>query len=63
MSFQKRIKNNLIFFVFDIQGTLVQHHKLNSKDHYKIAGLARGKYIYRAFSGDDETASGQFEIR
>ncbi|HUM98546.1 MAG TPA: T9SS type A sorting domain-containing protein [Chitinophagaceae bacterium] len=59
----KEDKEQLDFFVFDIQGTLVQHHKLNSKDHYKIAGLARGKYIYRAFSGDDETASGQFEIR
>ena len=59
----KEDKEQLDFFVFDVQGTLVQHHKLNTKDHYKIAGLARGKYIYRAFSGDIETASGQFEIR
>ncbi len=51
------------FFVFDLQGTLVQHLKLKRKDRHKIAGLAKGKYIYRVFTGDEETASGQFEIR
>lgn len=51
------------FFVFDLQGTLVQNFKMKEKDHMKIAGLARGKYVYRVFSGDEETASGQFEIR
>jgi hypothetical protein len=51
------------FFVFDLQGTLVQNFKMKEKDHLKIAGLARGKYVYRVFSGDLETASGQFEIR
>jgi hypothetical protein len=53
----------LEFFVFDLQGTLVQNHKMNAKDHIKIEGLARGSYIYRVFSGDEETASGKFEIR
>ena len=51
------------FFVFDLQGTLVQNHKMKSKDHIRIEGLARGTYIYRVFSGDEETASGKFEIR
>ena len=51
------------FFVFDLQGTLVQNFKMKEKDHLKIAGLARGKYVYRVFSGDLETASGEFEIR
>lgn len=51
------------FFVFDLQGTLVQNFKMKEKDHMKIAGLARGKYVYRVFSGDLETASGEFEIR
>ena len=53
----------LDFFVFDIQGTLVQHHKMKADDHYRIAGLARGTYVYRVFDGDSETATGQFEIR
>lgn len=51
------------FFVFDVQGTLVQNYKMKEKDHYRIAGLARGTYVYRVFCGDEETAAGKFEIR
>jgi len=51
------------FFVFDLQGTLIQNHKMKARDHIKIEGMARGSYIYRAFCGDEETASGKFEIR
>lgn len=51
------------FFVFDLQGTLLQNYKMQPKDHNKISGLQRGTYIYRAFCGDEETAAGQFEIR
>ncbi len=56
-------KNEIDFFVFDLQGILVQNFKMKQKDHRKISGLARGKYVYHVFSGDEETASGQFEIR
>ncbi len=56
-------EKELDFFVFDLSGTLIEHSKMKPKDHLKIAGLARGKYIYRVFSGDEETASGEFEIR
>jgi hypothetical protein len=51
------------FFVFDLQGTLLQNYKMKAKDHNKIAGLARGTYVYRVFCGDEETAAGKFEIR
>lgn len=51
------------FFVFDLQGTLVQNYKMKSKDHNRITGLARGTYVYRVFCGDEETAAGKFEIR
>lgn len=51
------------FFVFDLQGTLVQNYKMKAKDHYRISGLQRGTYVYRVFNGDEETATGQFEIR
>jgi hypothetical protein len=51
------------FFIFDLHGTLVQNSRMKQRDHLKIAGLARGKYIYRVFAGDTETASGEFEIR
>jgi hypothetical protein len=51
------------FFVFDIDGTLLEHYKMKAKDHHKISGLARGSYVYRIFIGDEETATGNFEIR
>jgi hypothetical protein len=51
------------FFVFDLEGTLVQNYKLKSRDHVRIQGLAKGSYVYRVFSGDEETAAGKFEIR
>jgi hypothetical protein len=51
------------FFVFDLEGTLVQNYKMKAKDHVKIGGLAKGSYIYRVFCGDNETASGNFEIK
>jgi hypothetical protein len=51
------------FFVFDVEGALVQHYKMKAKDHNKISGLARGTYVYRVFSGDEETAAGNFQIR
>jgi hypothetical protein len=60
-------KNNdgqvIDFFVFDVQGTLVQNYKMKAKDHYRISGLQRGIYVYRVFNGDEETATGKFEIR
>jgi hypothetical protein len=51
------------FFVFDLQGTLLYNYRMKPKDHNKISGLKRGAYVYRVFCGDDETATGRFEIR
>jgi len=51
------------FFVFDLQGTMLQNYKMKAGDHYRITGLARGTYVYRVFCGDEETAAGKFEIR
>lgn len=51
------------FFVFDANGAIVHHTKMNSKDHTKLTGLARGTYVYRVFCGDEEKATGNFEIR
>lgn len=51
------------FFVFDVEGTLIHNHKMKMNDHHKITNLSKGIYIYRVFCGDEETASGQFEIK
>ncbi len=60
---KKNENKEIDFFVFDIQGTLILNYKMKPKDHLKISGLAHGSYIYRVFTGDLETASGNFEIR
>lgn len=51
------------FFVFDLQGTLVQHYKMKPRAEYKLSGLKKGKYLYSVFRGDEETVSGKFEVR
>ncbi len=51
------------FFVFDLEGTLVHNHKMKMKDHHRITNLTKGIYVYRVFCGDEETATGQFEIK
>jgi hypothetical protein len=51
------------FFVFDMQGTLMRNYKMKSRDHVRIQGLQKGFYVYRVFCGDEETASGNFEIK
>lgn len=51
------------FFVFGLEGTLIRHFKMENGDKQKITGLERGKYVYNVFSGDEETATGEFEIR
>ena len=60
----KESANKLVdFFVFDMQGTLLKNYKMKAKDHIRIEGLAKGTYVYRVFSGDEETAAGNFVIR
>jgi hypothetical protein len=51
------------FFVFDLQGVLMKHYRMNERDREEITGLKRGKYIYHVFCGDEETATGKFDIR
>jgi hypothetical protein len=51
------------FYVFDMQGTLMRNYKMKARDHVRIQGLQKGSYVYRVFCGDEETASGNFEIK
>ena len=51
------------FYVFDLEGTLIQNFKMKEKDRQQLQGLEKGKYQYRVFTGDEESANGQFEIR
>lgn len=51
------------FFVFDLQGTLVRHYKMQEGDHKKIGGLDRGAYVYQVFKGDEMSESGKLNIK
>lgn len=58
-----REKNEIVFVVFDTEGTLLLNRKLKPNEHFKITGLEKGNYSYHVFDGDEEKASGKFEIR
>jgi hypothetical protein len=58
-----REKTEIVFVVFDTDGTLLLNRTLQSGEHFKITGLERGNYTYHVFDGDEEKASGKFEIR
>lgn len=51
------------FFIFNTEGTLLHHYKMKAGNHRKLYGLKRGRYTFRVFAGDEETASGNFEMR
>jgi len=51
------------FFVFDAEGTIMVHYKMNDKDHKKINGLEKGTYTYQVFKNDEMSESGQIIIK
>ena len=55
--------NELDFFVFDMEGTLLVHYKMNEKDHKKINGLEKGTYTYQVFKKDEMSESGKLVIK
>jgi len=51
------------FFVFDTEGTIMVHYKMNEKDHKKINGLEKGTYTYQVFKDDEMSESGKIIIK
>ena len=51
------------FFVFDSEGTIMVHYKMNEKDHKKINGLEKGAYTYQVFKNDEMSESGMITIK
>src|SRR5262245_16750876 len=48
----KESDEQIDFYVFDLEGTMVKHYKMKTGDHQKIDNLARGNYIFSVFAGD-----------
>ena len=60
----KNVENTQVdFFVFDTQGTIMVHYKMNEKDHKKINGLEKGTYTYQVFKNDEMSESGKIIIK
>lgn len=59
---KENARKNVDFFVFDMEGTLVHHYRMKPKDHRRITNMETGSYMFSAFCGDEETASGTFQI-
>ena len=53
----------LDFFVFDLEGTLIRHFKMEEGDRKKITGLQKGLYVYQVFTGDEMSESGKINIK
>jgi len=51
------------FFVFDSEGTIMVHYKMNENDHKKINGLEKGTYTYQVFKNDEMSESGSIIIK
>ena len=56
-------KVKIDFFVFDTDGTIMVHYKMNEKDHKKIDGLEKGIYTYQVFKNDEMSESGKIIIK
>ena len=60
----KNVENTQVdFFVFDPQGTIMIHYKMNERDHKKINGLEKGTYTYQVFKNDEMSESGKIIIK
>lgn len=60
----KNLENSEVdFFVFDNEGTIMVHYKMNEYEHKKIDGLDRGTYVYQVFKKDEMSESGKIIIK
>ena len=63
MHIKNVVNTEVDFFVFDMEGTIKVHYKMNEKDHKKINGLDRGIYTYQVFKNDEMSESGKIIIK
>jgi hypothetical protein len=56
-------KTETQFIVFDTEGTMVVNRSMKEAEHIKLSGLKKGFYTFHLFDGDEEKATGKFEIR
>jgi hypothetical protein len=57
------VNTEVDFFVFDTEGTIMVHYKMNERDHKTIDGLEKGIYTYQVFKNDEMSESGKIIIK
>lgn len=57
------LSDQVDFFVFDSEGTILVHYKMNEKEHKKINNLEKGTYTYQVFKNDEMSESGKIIVK
>ncbi len=56
-------EENLHFYVFDLEGTLLHRIILNGKEKKVIPNLIKGTYTYDVFKNDESVEEGQIIVK
>jgi hypothetical protein len=56
-------EKQLDFYVFDMDGKMVQSYKVKGGERVTIENLERGIYTYHVFCEDESIATGQLQFR
>lgn len=51
------------FYIFDLEGTILHQGTLRSKEKKQIDNLAKGTYTYTIFENDESVEEGQLVIK
>ena len=51
------------FYVFDLEGTMMHNFKLHSKGKQTITGLRKGVYMYDVFKDDESIERGKIIVK
>ena len=55
--------NEIQFYVFDLEGTMMHNIKLNAKGKKTITGLRKGVYMYEVFRDDESIERGKIIVK
>jgi len=55
--------DNIHFYVFDLEGTMVRQVVLNQKRKHKIKNLQKGIYVYDVFVNDTSIEQGKIIVK
>lgn len=55
--------NEIQFYVFDLEGTMIENIRLVGKERIKISGLKKGIYLYDVFNNDESIERGKIVVK